>query len=65
MTESGHSIQDTMRAFIKDGGRVIACAACAQAGGLTPADFIEGVEMGNPDLVLGILFDPNVKTLTW
>ena len=65
MAEKGQSIHDLLQAFIKDGGRVIACAACSRAAGLTTADFIEGVEMGNPDLVLGILFDPNVKTLTW
>ena len=65
MAEQGHSIQDMLRAFMDDGGRVIACAACSRAAGLTATDFIEGVEMGNPDLVLGILFDPNVKTLTW
>jgi len=65
MAEKGHSIQDMLRAFMDDGGRVIACAACSRAAGLTATDFIEGVEMGNPDLVLGILFDPNVKTLTW
>jgi len=65
MAEQGQSIQDMLRAFMEDGGRVIACAACSRAAGLTPADFIEGVEMGSPDLVLGILFDPNVKTLAW
>ncbi|AHE97086.1 DsrE family protein [Thioalkalivibrio paradoxus] len=65
MAEQGASIQDMLRAFIEDGGRVIACAACARAAGLAPADFIEGVEMGDPELVLGLVFDPNVKTLTW
>ena len=65
MAEQGHSIQDMLQAFMDDGGRVIACAACSRAAGLTATDFIEGVEMGNPGLVLGILFDPNVKTLTW
>jgi hypothetical protein len=48
-----------------DGGIVIACAACSQAAGLTEDDFIDGVQMGNPDLVKGLLFDPNVKTLSW
>ena len=65
MKEKGLSIQDMLRAFIKDGGTVIACMACSQAAGLTQADFIEGVKMGNPDLVMGLLFDPTVKTLSW
>lgn len=65
MKEQGKSIQDMLQAFAKDGGLVIACAACSKAAGLTEEDFIEGVQMGNPDLVLGILFDPAVKTLSW
>jgi sulfur relay (sulfurtransferase) complex TusBCD TusD component (DsrE family) len=65
MKEEGRSIQDLLQAFVKDGGLVIACAACSQAAGLTEEDFIEGVQMGNPDLVMGLLFDPQVKTLSW
>jgi predicted peroxiredoxin len=65
MKEQGRSIKDMLRAFIADGGMVIACMACSQAAGLTEADFIEGVQMGNPDLVTGLLFDPKVKTLSW
>jgi predicted peroxiredoxin len=65
MRESDQSIQDMITAFIKDGGTVIACAACSQAAGLTSDDFIDGVEMGSPDLVMGLLFDPSVKTLSW
>ncbi len=65
MKDKGQSVQDMLTAFIKDGGTVIACAACSKAAGLTQADFIEGVEMGNPDLVMGLLFDPTVKTLSW
>jgi len=65
MRESDQSIQDMLKAFMKDGGVVIACGACSKAAGLTPGDFIEGVKMGNPDLVMGLLFDPAVKTLSW
>lgn len=65
MKQEGQSIQDMLSAFMKDGGIVIACGACAQAAGLTQSDFIDGVQMGNPDLVKGILFDPDVKTLSW
>lgn len=65
MKEQGQSIQDMLTAFMKDGGTVIACMACSQAAGLTKSDFIDGVKMGNPELVKGILFDPSVKTLSW
>lgn len=65
MKEEGKSIQDMLQAFVHDGGIVIACAACSKAAGLTEEDFIDGVQMGNPDLVTGLLFDPSVKTLSW
>lgn len=65
MKDKGQSIQDMLAAFIKDGGTVIACSACSQAAGLVHEDFIDGVTMGNPDLISEILFDPNVKTLSW
>lgn len=65
MKEKGTSIQDMLTDFIKDGGVVIACGACSKAAGLTKSDFIDGVKMGNPDLVMGLLFDPSVKTLSW
>ncbi len=65
MKDDGQSIQDMLQAFAADGGLVIACAACSKAAGLTEADFIDGVQMGTPDLVMGLLFDPSVKTLSW
>ncbi|SEA74463.1 DsrE/DsrF-like family protein [Desulfuromusa kysingii] len=65
MKEQGMSVQDMLTAFMKDGGIVIACQACSKAAGLTKDDFIDGVTMGNPDLVRGLLFDPEMKTLSW
>jgi len=65
MRESNMSIQDMLAAFIRDGGTVIMCGACSQAAGLTKDDYIDGVQMGTWDLVSSILFDPNVKTLSW
>ncbi len=65
MAEQDKSIQAMLQDFMSDGGIVIACGACSKAAGLTKNDFIEGVKMGNPELVQGILFDPNVKTLSW
>lgn len=65
MAEKGKSVQDMLKDFMADGGIVIACGACSKAAGLTQSDFIDGVKMGNPELVQGLLFDPNVKTLSW
>lgn len=65
MKDTGQSIQDMLAAFMADGGTVIACSACSKAAGLVHEDFIDGITMGNPDLISEILFDPNVKTLSW
>ena len=65
MAEQGTSIHDMLSAFIADGGRVIMCAACSAAAGLTQADYIEGVEMGTWPVIESLLFDPDVKTLAW
>lgn len=59
------SVQDMLTAFIKDGGQVLACQACTKAAGLTADDYIDGVKMGNWELVEAALFDPKVKTLSW
>jgi len=61
----GKSIQDMLQAFMADGGTVIMCGACSKAAGLTKDDYISGVKMGNQELVSSMLFDPNVKTLSW
>lgn len=65
MAEKGTSIQDMLTAFMADGGQVIMCAACSAAAGLTQEDYIEGVTMGTWPVVEGLLFDPNVQTLSW
>jgi len=65
MRDSNMSIQDMLADFIKDGGTVIMCQACSKATGLTKADYIDGVTMGDWATIESILFDPNVKTLSW
>lgn len=65
MREQDKSIQDMLSAFIADGGQVIMCAACSAAAGLTKEDYIDGVTMGTWPVVEGLLFDPNVTTLSW
>lgn len=65
VNRKGQSIHDRLKAFIKDGGMVVACSACAKANGFQRDDFVDGVKMGNSKLVLGLLFDPMVKTLSW
>ena len=65
MREKNVSVQDMLVEFIKDGGIVIACRACSKAAGLKEEDFIDGIQMGKPELVNKLLFDPAIKTLSW
>ncbi|MEO9876346.1 MAG: DsrE family protein [Anderseniella sp.] len=65
MRESGKSIQEMLKDFMADGGKVIMCNACSKASGLEAEDYIDGVEMGTWPMVESILFDPNVTTLAW
>ncbi len=65
MAEDGTSIQDMLTAFIADGGTVIMCSACSKAAGLTEADYIDGVVMGNWPLVESWLFRDDMQTLAW
>ena len=62
---TGKSVQQSLQEFVADGGTVIACRACAQAVGMTEDDLIDGVVMGQTDMVLDALFEQNVRTLTW
>ena len=65
LRDKNQSIQDMLRAFMKDGGIVLMCQACTKAAGLKPEDYIDGVQMGSWDRVSALLFAPNVKTLSW
>jgi len=65
MAESGKSIQDLLTDFMADGGRVLMCQACSAAAGLKLEDYIDGVEMGSWPVVEALLFDPEMKTLSW
>ena len=65
LRDKNMSIQDMLKAFMKDGGTVVMCQACSAAAGLKKEDYIDGVIMGTWDVVEGLLFDPKVKTLSW
>lgn len=65
MADKGKSIQDMLSAFMADGGTVIMCKVCSKAAGLTEADYIDGVVMGNWPLVESWLFREDMQTLAW
>jgi predicted peroxiredoxin len=58
-------MQELLQDFIDNGGRVLACPACTEAAGLSSDDFVDGVEMASPDIIMPLLSDDNIQTLTW
>lgn len=57
--------QDLIAGIIKAGGSVYVCPNCLKHYGLAETALIEGVKLGNPDLLGAALFKDNTKTLTW
>lgn len=57
--------QATLAAIMKDGGSVLICANCMKKYGVKETDLLEGIKVGNPDVMGAALFKDNTKTLTW
>lgn len=47
------------------GAKIIVCPMCMKYYGVTQADLLDGLEVGNPELTGGALFAPDTRTLTW
>ena len=58
---TGKLLADVLQA----GGTVIVCPMCMKHYGVTEADLVAGVKVGNPDLTQAALFGPNTRTLSW
>ncbi len=59
------NIHQRIEAFIAAGGRVIACPSCSGEAGLTQANYIEGVVVGEPGGVIPILSDPSMAVISY
>jgi sulfur relay (sulfurtransferase) complex TusBCD TusD component (DsrE family) len=59
------SQQKALAGLMAKGATVIACPMCMKHYGVTEADLIPGIKVGNPDLTGGALFQDNTKSLTW
>lgn len=57
--------QSIIKEIIAQGGRVYICPMCMQQYKVEGADLIEGVKLGNADLLEKALFAPNTKTINW
>lgn len=47
------------------GATVLICSMCMKHYGVTEADLLPVLKVGNPELTGGALFKDNTKTLTW
>lgn len=57
--------QKALEGLMAKGAAVIVCPMCMKHYGVTEADLIPGLKVGNPDLTGGALFQDNTKSMTW
>lgn len=63
---NGKTIQDMLRAFMADGGKVIICPMCMKnVGGMKQEDLMEGVVIGGADITWPALFAEDVTVLSY
>jgi sulfur relay (sulfurtransferase) complex TusBCD TusD component (DsrE family) len=62
----GKTPAEMLRAFIADGGTVIACPMCMKnVGGTEPGQLLDGVQAGGPDVTWPALFAPGTRVLSY
>jgi sulfur relay (sulfurtransferase) complex TusBCD TusD component (DsrE family) len=57
--------QKAIEGLVTKGAKVIACPFCMKHYGVSDADLLPGIQVGNPELTGGALFQDNTKTMTW
>jgi sulfur relay (sulfurtransferase) complex TusBCD TusD component (DsrE family) len=57
--------QKVLTKLVNDGALVLVCPMCMKHYGVSEADLIPGMKVGNPELTGGALFKDNGKTLSW
>jgi predicted peroxiredoxin len=63
---NGKTPAEMLRAFIADGGTVIACPMCMKnVGGTDPGQLLEGVQTGGPDVTWPALFAPGTRVISY
>ena len=62
---TGRTAQENIEMAMENGARVLVCPMCMGQGGLTEDDLIDGVELGKPDILFGLLSQDDVVTLSY
>lgn len=64
-SHNGQNLQQMLKDFISQGGRVIICPSCMEQAGVSQEDLIEGVEMSSPDVIETTLYRDQVRVMSW
>ncbi|WP_017292956.1 DsrE family protein [Geminocystis herdmanii] len=62
---TGKTLQQMLQEFIAQGGSVLICPSCMKQGGISDNDLIQGVKMGSPQATQSLLFEDNVRVMSW
>lgn len=62
---TGRTAQENIEMAMENGARVLVCPMCMGQGGLTEDDLIDGVELGKPDILFGLLSQDDLVTLSY
>lgn len=63
---SGKSLQEMLKGFMADGGRVIVCPMCMKnVGAMSEKDLIDGVVLGGPKTTWKALFADDVTEMSF
>lgn len=62
---AGSKAPGMLKAFIADGGKVIACQHCMEQLGMKDGDLLQGIRKGNPDVTGAALFDDSTRSISW
>lgn len=57
--------QEMISEIIAEGGSVIACPMCTEHYGVDADSYVDGIELGNPELTGSKLFEEGSVALTW
>ncbi|MBL8565458.1 MAG: DsrE family protein [Hyphomicrobiaceae bacterium] len=57
--------REMLAAMMKAGASVYICPTCMEKYDVKKKDLMEGIQVGNPDLVGAALFKDDTRTLTW
>ena len=58
-------VQAKLEDAIKNGAKVYICPVCMQEYGVEGEDLVNGLTIGNADLLNAALFADNTKTMSW